>query len=133
MLFIFYANFYLDFWKDLDEIWILSNFPTLSKFYPDSILILSRFVGTHFIQILPRFYPDFLDKIWIKKNEDKIWIKGHGRAFTACQPQSPSANSVVLIFWINNRQSEKFGNKLMNSAWRVRSTFVLIWCHSQTF
>ena len=43
------------------------------SFYPD------------FIQILSKFYPDFLETrfILIFSNQDKIWIKGHGRDFSS--------------------------------------------------
>ena len=82
----------------------------LSRFYVDFILILSRFLVTHFIQILSRLYPNFwknLDKVgkntlsrfypnfilFFWKNQDKIWIKGHGRA-----PSILQRNSVFLFF-----------------------------------
>ena len=71
-------------WKNFIQI--------LSRFYPDIIQILSR---SYLIQILSSFFrnsfcPNFiqilswfyLDKIWMTSgwNQDKIWIKGHGRA-----------------------------------------------------
>ena len=84
----------------------------LCRFYPNFILILSRFLVTHFIQILSRLYPNFwrnLDKVgkntlsrfypnfilFFWKNQDKIWIKGHGRA-----PSILQRNSVFLFFQI---------------------------------
>jgi hypothetical protein len=37
-----------------------------------------NFLETHFIQILPRFYPEFI-RILSGFYLDEIWIKGHGR------------------------------------------------------